>query len=139
MFVSNIGPHFYSKSKKLLFSSSVKKVVYKKKSLFSILFGKIKFLVKHAQEEEEVNETSSTNESLVLQKKEKYFKMLQENDELNELIRRRQELLASLELLLNPNANAKPKTVIDNLVMLQKNNAPVICAPVLVTSKTLAP
>ncbi len=79
----------------------------------SFLFKKIKYLFKHTNEEE-LNEIF-TNENIILEKKAKYLKLLQENEELNEQIRKRQELFANLDLILNPNNDKKQK--IDLLLM----------------------
>ena len=49
-----------------------------------------------------MNETLA-NENSILEKKTKYLKLLQDNEELNEIIRKRQEILANLDFILKTN------------------------------------
>ncbi len=98
-------------------------------TLVLVFIAKVKYLIKHTHEEEEVNETA-TNETLVLQKKEKYFKILHENQELSDLIRQRQELLTNLEQILNPIVNYKAKISIDPLILQRTNTDASACSDV---------
>ena len=63
-----------------------------------------------------------SNENLILEKKTKYLKLLQENEELNEQIRKRQELFANLDFILNPNIDKKQKNDI-SLMKISHVNA----------------
>jgi hypothetical protein len=62
-----------------------------------------------------------SNENLILEKKTKYLKLLQENEELNEQIRKRQELFANLDFILNPNIDKKQKIDISTMKNLHVN------------------
>lgn len=71
-------------------------------------------MFKHTNEEE-LDEILS-NENLILEKKAKYLKLLQENEELNEQIRKRQELFANLDFIINPDIDKRQKM---NLVLMK--------------------
>lgn len=69
---------------------------------FALIFiPKIKHILRHRAEEDLFD--PYVDKQTLEQKKEKYYKLKKENEELSEVISKREELLLKLERILNPN------------------------------------